>query len=326
MEISVCESIKQLRKRYHISQEALAGSLGVTVQAISKWETGKAYPNIVLLPKIADYFHVSIDSLFQGGGGSVSDILPDKTYALLDRNSAGWDCIGDSEWQGIALPDYGPFAVSEETLHLFGDLHNTALLEIACGDGRSLLYNARRGARELWGLDISAKQVEKARALLRENRVRAQLLISPMEVNPGIPFHYFDCVYSIYGIGWTMDLSKTIGLVSRYLKTNGIFIFSWDNPIVPCLSAENGRYILNRRYVAEPEIPVQKAGQPLYLKNWKLSSYINCLAQHGLKVEKLIEQSRLPAGEGRPSGPDPLSSGGCAALINHTFIVLARKL
>lgn len=124
------------------------------------------------------------------------------------------------------LPDYGPFTAGEESLNLFGDLENKTVLEIACGDGRSLLYNAQRGARELWGLDISPRQIDKAKTLLRENRIKAQLLVSPMEINPGIPFHYFDCVYSIYGLGWTMDLSKTIGLISRYLKTNGVFIFS----------------------------------------------------------------------------------------------------
>ena len=30
---------------------------------------------------------------------------------------------------------------------------------------------------------------------------------------------------------------------------------------------------------------MQKAGQPLCIKNWKLSSYINCLSRHGFKVE-----------------------------------------
>ncbi len=322
MEISVCESIKNLRKKYNISQETLADSLGITVQAISKWETGKAYPNIVLLPKIADYFHVSIDTLFQGGGGigTVSDMLSDKAQMILGLNAAGWDCIGDSDWQGVALPEYGPCTASEDTLHLFGGLHNKALLEIACGDGRSLLYAARQGARELWGVDISAKQIEKARSLLREQKVRSQLFVSPMEVNPGIPFHYFDYVYSIYGIGWTMDLSKTIGLVSRYLKTNGIFIFSWDNPIVPCLAAESGRYVLARSYLSEPELTMQQSSHPLRLKNWKLSSYINCLAKHGMKVEKLLEQPHSLPDE-RHNGAD-----GRIAYINRSMIIKARKL
>ena len=336
MEIGICESIKKLRKKYNISQEVLADSLGITVQAISKWENGKAYPNIILLPKIADYFHVSIDILFQGGMEDANEVLPDKTYELLDLNGNSWDCIGDSEWCGTSLPDYGPFTVGEESLNLFGDLENKTVLEIACGDGRSLLYNAQRGARELWGLDISPRQIDKAKTLLRENRVKAQLLVSPMEINPGIPFHYFDCAYSIYGLGWTMDLSKTIGLISRYLKTNGVFIFSWDNPLMQCLSSENGKYVLSRPYISEPEIPMQKAGQPLCIKNWKLSSYINCLSRHGFKVEKLIEQSNvLPEDaalvvrrENRKDAdrPEKFYSPGKAAYINNAIILKARKL
>ena len=226
-------------KKYNISQEVLADSLGITVQAISKWENGKAYPNIILLPKIADYFHVSIDILFQGGMEDANEVLPDKTYELLDLNGNSWDCIGDSEWCGTSLPDYGPFTVGEESLNLFGDLENKTVLEIACGDGRSLLYNAQRGARELWGLDISPRQIDKAKTLLRENRVKAQLLVSPWRSIPASPFITLTvCIR--FTAGLTMDLSKTIGLISRYLKTNGVFIFSWDNPLMQCLPAKTG--------------------------------------------------------------------------------------
>ncbi len=76
-----------------------------------------------------------------------NEVLPDKTYELLDLNGNSWDCIGDSEWCGTSLPDYGPFTVGEESLNLFGDLENKTVLEIACGDGRSLLFTTRSAAR-----------------------------------------------------------------------------------------------------------------------------------------------------------------------------------
>lgn len=47
-------------------------------------------------------------------------------------------------------------------LRLFDDIENKSVLEIACGDGRSLLYLAGKGAKELYGLDISEKQIEAA--------------------------------------------------------------------------------------------------------------------------------------------------------------------
>ncbi|MBQ6267861.1 MAG: helix-turn-helix transcriptional regulator [Clostridia bacterium] len=57
------ENIRRLRKERDLTQEALAGFLGVSFQAVSKWERGESYPDIELLPVIADFFSVSTDDL-----------------------------------------------------------------------------------------------------------------------------------------------------------------------------------------------------------------------------------------------------------------------
>ena len=56
-------TIARLRRERQIKQEELANFVGVSVQAVSKWENG-GMPDTDLLPKIADFFHVSIDTLF----------------------------------------------------------------------------------------------------------------------------------------------------------------------------------------------------------------------------------------------------------------------
>ncbi len=56
--------ISELRRRAGMTQEALAEKLGVTFQAVSKWERGQSCPDISLLPSIAEIFGVSIDELF----------------------------------------------------------------------------------------------------------------------------------------------------------------------------------------------------------------------------------------------------------------------
>ena len=55
--------LSELRKRKGYTQEELAEILGVSPQAVSKWENGLSYPDITLLPEIAHLFNVSIDEL-----------------------------------------------------------------------------------------------------------------------------------------------------------------------------------------------------------------------------------------------------------------------
>lgn len=55
--------LQRLRKEHNVTQETLAAHLGVSPQAVSKWENG-SYPDGDLLPKIADFFGVSIDYLY----------------------------------------------------------------------------------------------------------------------------------------------------------------------------------------------------------------------------------------------------------------------
>lgn len=56
--------IKHLRCKSGLTQEQLAEKLGLSAQAVSKWETAAAMPDITLLPKLAEEFGVSIDELF----------------------------------------------------------------------------------------------------------------------------------------------------------------------------------------------------------------------------------------------------------------------
>jgi len=63
MHETIGKRISYLRKEKGITQEELAVKLDVTPQAVSKWENDISYPDIMLLPKIAEILGVTVDEL-----------------------------------------------------------------------------------------------------------------------------------------------------------------------------------------------------------------------------------------------------------------------
>lgn len=64
MQLNLGEKIRSLRRRDGRTQEDLAAALGVTSQAVSRWESNGSYPDMNLIPSIAHYFGITIDELF----------------------------------------------------------------------------------------------------------------------------------------------------------------------------------------------------------------------------------------------------------------------
>lgn len=58
--IKLGERIKEFRQRNGRTQDALAEELGVTAQAVSRWEKGICYPDMEVIPSIANYFNVQL--------------------------------------------------------------------------------------------------------------------------------------------------------------------------------------------------------------------------------------------------------------------------
>jgi len=89
MTMTIGNVIAEKRKDLNMTQEALARKLGVTNQAVSKWELDQACPDIQLLPLLADSFGISIDALFGRGTAVPGKELPweddDTLRAVLYR-------------------------------------------------------------------------------------------------------------------------------------------------------------------------------------------------------------------------------------------------
>ena len=209
----------------------------------------------------------------------------------LKQNKASWDAMADDWFGTTALPTYGCLIPTEDELQLFPDLHGKKVLDIGCGSGHSLKWCGDRGATELWGVDLSTKQIENAQRFLTERGYCPKLFNAPMETDCGLLKNYFDVVYSIYAIGWTVDLHKTFSNIASYLKTGGTFIFSWDHPLMSCIDVQDDKLVFEGSYLDEDVFSFKKDGNLVTLTNYKMSSYINALADTGFMIERLIEET-----------------------------------
>lgn len=104
------QRIAQYRKSLNITQEVLAQKLGVTNQAVSKWESDQCCPDVTLLPKIADIFGITIDELFGRKVQPKNEEDPSETKRGIHIY------VGDSgeiNWSGPA-----PVWPNDETLRI----------------------------------------------------------------------------------------------------------------------------------------------------------------------------------------------------------------
>lgn len=209
----------------------------------------------------------------------------------LETNKHCWEEVAERFFGRNPLPEYGPMAPSENELNLFEDIKDLKILDIGCGSGHSLKYMSQRMASELWGIDLSKKQIDSAKILLEDCDTPIRLFESLMEVNPGLPENYFDIVYSIYALGWTTDLNKTIENISKYLKKGGIFIFSWEHPLYSRVKNIDGVLTFNKSYHEEGSYNHEGWSQPAIMQQFRISTYINSLINNGFKIERVIEDA-----------------------------------
>ena len=100
MQLNLGIKIRELRRRDGRTQDNLAESLGVTAQAVSRWEAGRSYPDMEMIPAIANYFHVSIDELF-----GYHDEREEKIRTILEKASGIITKQGFTMYQGSLSED-----------------------------------------------------------------------------------------------------------------------------------------------------------------------------------------------------------------------------
>lgn len=85
--MNIGNNIAALRKEKSITQEELANILGVSAQAVSKWENNSSCPDVALLTDIADYFGVTVDALLRAQGDEITSEQPQVNTSSQTQNN-----------------------------------------------------------------------------------------------------------------------------------------------------------------------------------------------------------------------------------------------
>ena len=89
MELLIGDRIKKLRRERNLTQEEVAAHLGISFQAISKWERGDGYPDITILPALARYFKISVDDLLGMNEIAARERYNEINYTWTCNNASG---------------------------------------------------------------------------------------------------------------------------------------------------------------------------------------------------------------------------------------------
>ena len=138
------DNLVQLRKMKKMTQEEIAGELGVSRQAVAKWETGETVPDLDKCRRLAELFEVSLDDLANyepehhlgiglppkgkhlfglvtvGDKGQI--VIPAKARKLFDIHAGDQLVVLGDEAQGLAI-------LKSETVLILADMNRTGKSE-----------------------------------------------------------------------------------------------------------------------------------------------------------------------------------------------------
>ena len=106
MEQTLGKRIVQNRKRLGLTQDQLAEKLGVTAQAVSKWENDQSCPDITMLPRLADIFGITTDALLGREEEKVysAEVVGEETEYEGTQTQKNWEFTYDAGRQGALKP------------------------------------------------------------------------------------------------------------------------------------------------------------------------------------------------------------------------------
>lgn len=176
MRDKLARNISIYRKERGLTQEGLAQILGLSFQAISKWENAQTMPDISLLPQLSKTLGVSIDKL-------LGYVAQDRQITIYEEEYKTQEYYWGME----------PNKACYQVLQLMPPTKHLKLLDIGCGEGKDAVFFARNGY-DVSAFDVSDAGIEKTRSLAEKvgvhvNVFKADILDYRLDT-------YYDIIFS----------------------------------------------------------------------------------------------------------------------------------
>jgi 2-polyprenyl-3-methyl-5-hydroxy-6-metoxy-1,4-benzoquinol methylase len=250
---------------------------------------------------------------------------------ITAQNRRAWDEIAEvrgARWEEKHPAGFfrdGGCLLSRRVRDAAGDVRGKTVLHVLCATGEETLSWAVLGARAT-GVDISARQIEIARAKAAEAGLEARFVASdvyelPEELRGGS----FDVVYTGGGVlCWLPDLDAWAEVIAAAMRAGGLFVLDEEHPIAQTLWVADGEIRMTEDYFQRGRAELEPPGwshfddkgggtEPKYEFVWPLGDVVTAVARAGLRVVSLEEtptqdeqrwryKDRLEAARGIPGG------------------------
>jgi SAM-dependent methyltransferase len=250
--------------------------------------------------------------------------------SILKQNQTAWNQAA-SRWVGkTALPVWGPFAVGRDRPDLIGEIAGKTFVEIGCGSGHSIHYLIERGAAHVIGVDLSDQQIAYAQETNREAISAGKVALYTMPMEQYLTINPVDTVFSIYGIGWTVNPEQTFRNIAAYLKPGGRLVWSWEHPVYAHARCEHDQVVMESSYYDEQPHEVeawaaQNNKSAITISTRPLSTWFQIMRTNGFEMIEFLEPAPLDIEE-KHRNPQKYYSIPKASIIPATMIFVCRKV
>lgn len=230
----------------------------------------------------------------------------DSTLDYFEKNRQSWNNRVEahlkSDFYDVEGFLKGNSSLKSIEIGLLGDISGKKILHLQCHFGQDSISLARMGA-QVTGVDLSDASVAAAESLAAAAGEEVRFICCDIYALPAYLEEDFDIVFTSYGvIGWLPDLGQWAGVISRFLKPGGTFVFVEFHPVVwmfdddfrevgyryfnsgALIESENGTY-------ADRDAPIT---QEYVCWNHGIGEVVNSLLQHNLIIKDLAEYDYSP--------------------------------